>query len=144
MIKSWSDAAWEDSALADMEGICNYIAIQLQAPENVMGQYNRIAAISYRSLLIFYVIEDMDVKVTRVLYSAKLFVLYLTRAEPKDYEIYDFVLKDYDQLRFSLAVADDIKEACRNPKRVQREVRKQQKKKEKHRAGNTVPVFPYV
>ena len=75
----------------------------------------------------------MDVKVTRVLYSAKLFVLYLTRAEPKDYEIYDFVLKDYDQLRFSLSVADDIKEACRNPKRVQREVRKQKKKKEKHR-----------
>ncbi len=75
----------------------------------------------------------MDVKVTRVLYSAKLFVLYLARAEPKDYEIYDFVLKDYDQLRFSLSVANDIKEAGRNPKRVQREVRKQQKKKEKHR-----------
>ena len=43
MIKSWSDAAWSDKALADMEGICNYIVIQLQAPENVMGQYNRIA-----------------------------------------------------------------------------------------------------
>lgn len=32
-----------DSALADMEEIYNYIAIQLQAPENAMGQYNRIA-----------------------------------------------------------------------------------------------------
>lgn len=32
-----------DRALADMEEIYNYIAIQLQAPENAMGQYNRIA-----------------------------------------------------------------------------------------------------
>ena len=34
-------------------------------------------------------------------------------AEPKDYEVYDFVLRT------------DVKEAGRNPKRVQREVRKQ-------------------
>ena len=46
-------------------------------------------------------------------------------AEPKDYEIYDFILKKYYQLRFSPAVATDVKEAGRNPKRVQREVRKQ-------------------
>ena len=46
-------------------------------------------------------------------------------AEPKDYEIYDFVLKNYYRLRFSPAVAPDVKEAGRNPKRVQREVRKQ-------------------
>ena len=46
-------------------------------------------------------------------------------AEPKDYEIYDFILKKYYQLRFSPAVATDVKETGRNPKRVQREVRKQ-------------------
>ncbi len=46
-------------------------------------------------------------------------------AEPKDYEIYDFVLKNYYRLRFSPAVATDVKEVGRNPKRVQREVRKQ-------------------
>ncbi len=46
-------------------------------------------------------------------------------AEPKDYEIYDFVLKNYYRLRFSPAVATDVKEAGRNPKRIQREVRKQ-------------------
>ncbi len=46
-------------------------------------------------------------------------------AEPKDYEIYEFLLKNYYQLRFSPAVATDVKEAGRNPKRVQREVRKQ-------------------
>ena len=49
----------------------------------------------------------------------------MTRAEPKDYEIYDFVLKNYYRLRFSPAVATDVKETGRNPKRVQREVRKQ-------------------
>lgn len=86
-----------DRALADMEEIYNYIAIQLQAPENAMGQYNRIAEaieglnvfpervkimeseperiMGLRQLVIdnysvFYVIEDMDVIVTRVLYSA--------------------------------------------------------------------------
>ena len=46
-------------------------------------------------------------------------------AEPKDYEVYDFVLKNYYWLRFSPAVATDVKKAGRNPKRVQREVRKQ-------------------
>lgn len=46
-------------------------------------------------------------------------------AEPKDYEIYDFVLKNYYRLKFSPAVATDVKEAGRNPKRVQRDVRKQ-------------------
>lgn len=86
-----------DKALADMEEIYNYIAIQLEAPENAMGQYNRIAEaieglnvfpervklmesdleqnMGLRQLVIdnysvFYVIEDMDVIVTRVLYSA--------------------------------------------------------------------------
>ena len=46
-------------------------------------------------------------------------------AELKDYEVYDFVLKNYYRLRFSPAVATDVKEVGRNPKRVQREVRKQ-------------------
>ena len=48
-------------------------------------------------------------------------------AEPKDYEVYDFVLKNYYWLRFSPAMATGVKEAGRNPKRVQREVRKQVK-----------------
>ncbi len=33
--------------------------------------------------------------------------------------------KNYYRLQFSLAVVTDVKEASRNPKRVQREVRKQ-------------------
>lgn len=45
--------------------------------------------------------------------------------EPRDYELYDFVLKNYYQLRFSPAVSTHVKEPARNPKRVQREVRRQ-------------------
>lgn len=56
--------------------------------------------------------------------DGKLSVCKITfDAEPKDYEIYDFVLKNYYRLRFSPAVATDVKEASRNPKRVQRKVR---------------------
>ena len=58
--------------------------------------------------------------------DGKLSVCKITfGAEPKDYEVYDFVLKKYYQLRFSPAVATDVKETGRNPKRIQREVRKQ-------------------
>ena len=46
-------------------------------------------------------------------------------AEPKDYEVYEFVLKNYYRLRFSSAVSTDVKEVGHNPKRVQREVWKQ-------------------
>ena len=58
--------------------------------------------------------------------DGKLSVCKITfGAEPKDYEIYDFVLNNYYRLRFSSTVATDVKEASRNPKRVQREARKQ-------------------
>lgn len=57
--------------------------------------------------------------------SGKLSVCKVTfGAEPKDYEVYDFVLKNYYRLRFSPVVATDVKEVHCNPKRMQREVRK--------------------
>ncbi len=43
----------------------------------------------------------------------------------KTMKICDFVLKNYYQLRLSPSVPTDVKEAGRNPKRVQREVWKQ-------------------
>lgn len=46
-------------------------------------------------------------------------------AEPKDYEVYEFVLKYYYSLQFSPAVAAVVKETKRNPKRMQRDVKKQ-------------------
>lgn len=51
-------------------------------------------------------------------------------AEPKDYEVYEFILRHYYQLKFSPAVAADVKENAKNPKRRQREVRKQLQKAE--------------
>lgn len=46
-------------------------------------------------------------------------------AEPKDYEICDFISRKYGQLKFSPAVATTVKEARVNPKRMQRAVRHQ-------------------
>ena len=46
-------------------------------------------------------------------------------AEPKVYEVYGFILRNYYRLQFSTAVAAAAKEIKRNPKRIQREVKKQ-------------------
>ena len=46
-------------------------------------------------------------------------------AEPKDYEVYDFILNRYSDLRYSPTVESAAKETARNPKRMQREARKQ-------------------
>ena len=46
-------------------------------------------------------------------------------AEPKDYEIHRFLLENYHRLRFSPAVAVKEQKPSQNPKRVQRELRKQ-------------------
>ena len=45
-------------------------------------------------------------------------------AEPKDYEIYEFILKHYYSLQFSPAVAAVAKEAKKNPKKRQRDIEK--------------------
>ena len=86
-----------DKALNDLNGIYEYIAVNLQSPENAMGQYNRIAdrvlelgffpekfrlvdfeperSQGLRRMLVdnysvFYVFMEEVVTVTRVLYSA--------------------------------------------------------------------------
>ena len=47
-------------------------------------------------------------------------------AEPKDYEVYEFLLKNWNKLRFSPPVeAGGKKETKVNPKRRQRNIRKQ-------------------
>ncbi|MBR1811786.1 MAG: YjdF family protein [Clostridia bacterium] len=46
-------------------------------------------------------------------------------AEPKDYEVWDFILQHYHQLKFSPAVETEIKKTADNPKRRQRNARKQ-------------------
>lgn len=46
-------------------------------------------------------------------------------AEPKDYEVQEYLIKYFYRLRFSLAVETAVREKARNPKRVQRDVKKQ-------------------
>ncbi|MDD6146076.1 MAG: YjdF family protein [Oscillospiraceae bacterium] len=50
-------------------------------------------------------------------------------AEPRDCEVWDFVLKNYDKLKFSPAVDVKIKTDAENPKRRQREAKKQMQPK---------------
>ena len=64
---------------------------------------------------VFECVSDGKLSVSKVTFGA----------EPRDYEIYDFILKNYYRLRFSPAVVTDVKEVGHNPKRMQREVRKQ-------------------
>ena len=47
-------------------------------------------------------------------------------AEPKDYEVYDFLLKRWNNLQFSPSIeAASIVEKRMNPKRIQRAIKKQ-------------------
>ena len=58
--------------------------------------------------------------------NGKLSVCKVTfGAEPKDYEVWEFVLKKYHQLKFSPSVDVVVKKEATNPKRAQREARKQ-------------------
>ena len=57
--------------------------------------------------------------------NGKLSVCKVTfGAEPKDCEVWAFVLKNYSQLKFSPAVNVTVKKETSNPKRLRREVRK--------------------
>ncbi len=80
------------------------------------------------SKLTVYFKEPFWVGVFERIEEGKLSVTKLTfGAEPKDYEVHEFILKHYYRLKFSPAVATDVKEFKRNPKRMQRDVKKQMK-----------------
>ncbi|MDE7425647.1 MAG: YjdF family protein [Lachnospiraceae bacterium] len=64
---------------------------------------------------VFERIEDGKLSVAKVTFGA----------EPKDYEVFQFILKHYYSLQFSPAVATVAKKTIRNPKRMQRDIRKQ-------------------
>lgn len=64
---------------------------------------------------VFERIEDGTLSAAKVTFGA----------EPKDHEVYEFILKHSTHLRFSPAAAVAVKEEKRNPKRLQREVKKQ-------------------
>ena len=46
-------------------------------------------------------------------------------AEPKDYEVLEFILSQYYQLKFSPAVEVEVRKTADNPKRRQRDAHKQ-------------------
>lgn len=46
-------------------------------------------------------------------------------AEPKDYEVCDFILRHYNDLKFSSDVEYEVRRAADNPKRKQRNAKKQ-------------------
>lgn len=64
---------------------------------------------------VFERIEDEKLSVCKVTFGA----------EPKDYEVLEFVLKNYSQLKFSPSVDVKVRKEAKNPKRIQREARKQ-------------------
>lgn len=46
-------------------------------------------------------------------------------AEPKDHEVWDFILKHYYELKFSPAIETEVRQTADNPKRRQRNAKKQ-------------------
>lgn len=64
---------------------------------------------------VFERIEDGKLSVSKVTFGA----------EPKDNEVYLFILKHYYDLQFSPAVKAAVEEKHINPKRMQREIKKQ-------------------
>ena len=81
---------------------------------------------SVESKLTIYFEEPFWVGVFEELDGDKLSVCRMVfGAEPTDAEIYDFILKHYYLLRFSAPVKAEIKQKADNPKRRQRNVRKQ-------------------
>lgn len=64
---------------------------------------------------VFERIDDEKLSVCKVTFGA----------EPKDYEVLEFVLKNYGQLKFSPSVDVKVRKEAKNPKRIQREARKQ-------------------
>ena len=78
------------------------------------------------SKLTVYFDDPFLVGVLERIENGKLSVCKVTfGAEPKDCEVWAFVLKNYSQLKFSPAVSVTVKKGTSNPKRLQREARKQ-------------------
>ena len=64
---------------------------------------------------IFERIENRKLSVAKVTFGA----------EPKDYEVLEFINRNYYHLQFSPAVETVIKDTKKNPKRAQRDAKKQ-------------------
>ena len=75
--------------------------------------------------LTVYFEEPFWVGVFETIENGKLSAAKVTfGAEPKEYEVYAYILKHYYDLQYSPAVATDGKETKMNPKKLQREIKK--------------------
>lgn len=84
---------------------------------------------SVESKLTIYFEEPFWVGVFEELEGDKLSACRMVfGAEPTDAEVYDFILKHYYHLRFSAPVKTEIRPKADNPKRRQRNARKQLEK----------------
>ena len=78
------------------------------------------------SKLTVYFEEPFWVGVFERVSNGRLSVCKVTfGAEPKDYEVWEFVLRHYHTLAFSPAIESEVKKTADNPKRRLREARKQ-------------------
>ena len=76
--------------------------------------------------LTVYFEEPFWVGVFECIENGRLTVAKVTfGAEPKDYEIQEYIQRYYFSLKFSPAVDTVVKETKRNPKRIKREAKKQ-------------------
>ncbi|MBR2742798.1 MAG: YjdF family protein [Clostridia bacterium] len=76
--------------------------------------------------LTVYFEDPFWVGVFELVFRGRLSVCRVTfGAEPKDYEVWDFVLHNYYKLKFSTPVKTDAHNKADNPKRRQREAKKQ-------------------
>lgn len=65
-------------------------------------------------------LENEELSVCRIVFGS----------EPKDYEVYDFLLKNFFKLRFSHTIkADSFEDRKINPKRLQRQIKKETQNK---------------
>ena len=79
--------------------------------------------------LTVYFEEPFWIGVFERIEAGKLSVAKVTfGAEPKDYEVQEYIQKHYDSLKFSPAVDTVVKDIKRNPKRMQREAKRQMQK----------------
>ena len=77
------------------------------------------------SLTVFFE-EPFWIGVFERIDDGKLSVCKVTfGAEPKDYDVWEFILQNYDRMVFSPAVETETKQTADNPKRRLRNVRKQ-------------------
>ena len=68
---------------------------------------------------VFERIDDGKLSVCKVTFGA----------EPKDYDVWEFILRHYDELVFSPAVEAESRQTADNPKRRLRNVRKQMERR---------------